>query len=263
MDLLFTFSLFFIIFYQIEGCFLVRNESIFKPNPLPDFLYQNLIVIPADVPSRILRKMLTHQATQSRNMLFSHLFYFSNHVVLYGGIGAPGMVLSLEPLLVSGIKRIIFLGLAGSLTPRIALRSAVVVDTALSEEGTSRHYFPERKTFSASLEMRSQMEAFLTMNDLPYAAAAAVSTDAPYRETPEWVHRQVNRGYELVDMEISAVFALSEYYHVQAGALMLISDQLSLKGHDQQFHDLDDCIRTYFYPFIEKDNKFFKNLTYS
>lgn len=238
----------------------MRNISIFKPNPIPGFSYQDLVVIPADVPSRILEKNLIRQADKSRSLLFSRLFYFNNHVVLYGGIGAPGMILLLEPILVSGIKRVVFLGLAGSLIPHLALKSAVVVESALSEEGTSRHYFPHKKTFSSSPEMNTQIKAFLELNHLPYTTGSAVSTDAPYRETPEWISHQVNQGCALVDMEISAVFALSEYYHIKSAALVLISDKLSGKGHKKQFHSLDNSIRSYFFPFIEKNNNFYNSM---
>lgn len=232
------------------------NESIFKPAPLQDFSYKDLVVIPADVPSRALKKRLAHRSYRSRSILFSHLFYFDRHAVLYGGIGAPGMILVLEPLLVSGIQRVVFLGLAGSLTSRLPVKSAAVVNSALSEEGTSRHYFPKKNLFSASSKVCSQIHSFLKKNYLPYADAAAVTTDAPYRETPEWISKQIKQGCELVDMEISAVFALCEYYQVQAGAVMLISDQLSQHAHNQQFHKLDDSIRSYFFPFIDNHNFF-------
>ncbi|MFO7865378.1 MAG: nucleoside phosphorylase [Candidatus Aminicenantes bacterium] len=227
------------------------NESIFKPDPLPGFSCRDLVIIPADVPSRLIQKTLRQCAASTQRMLFSRLFYFKSHAVLYGGIGAPAVTLVLEPLLVSGIQRIIFLGLAGSLTSRLAVKSAAVIDSALSEEGTSRHYFPDKHVFSSSPQLSSRIESLLERQQLPFTRASAVSTDAPYRETPDWIARQTAQGCELVDMEISAVFALSEYYGVQAAALMLVSDRLWGSRHQKHFHHLNGSIRSYFYPFIK------------
>jgi purine-nucleoside phosphorylase len=259
MDLLFTFIPFFIIVCQIGDYRRVKNDSIFKPDPLPGFSHRNLIVLPADVPSRIMYNALSQGADRTQKLLFSRLFYFKDRVVLYGGVGAPALILALEPLLVSGIDQIVFLGLAGSLTPRLKLQSAVIVDSALSEEGTSRHYFPGKKVFEPSPALRSHILSFLKRIQLPCLSASAVSMDSPYRETREWISRQIARGCEMVDMEISSVFALAEYYRIQASAIMIISDQLSHEGHEMHFHKLDDAVRTYFFPIIKKENKIFLN----
>ena len=229
------------------------SESLFKPKPVSGFSHKHLVVIPADVPSRILNRTLKEHAIRSCRVLFGRLFYFERHAVLYGGIGAPALTLVLEPLLVSGAEQILFLGLAGALTPRLLLRSAVVIDSALTEEGTSRHYIPGKKVFSSSPEMSEEMERFLKKKHLPYKRASVVSTDAPYRETEEWISEQSAGGFELVDMEISAVFALSEYYGARAAALTLVSDQLTGKEHKQEFYKLDDTIRSYFFPLIKNN----------
>jgi hypothetical protein len=58
-------------------------------------------------------------------------------------------------------------------------------------------------------------------------------------------------------METSAVFALAEYYGLQAAALMLVSDIISEDKHKVGFSSplLHKNIKKYFLPFILKEEK--------
>jgi len=83
-----------------------------------------------------------------------------------------------------------------------------------------------------------------------------VSTDAPYRETKSWLTKKQKNKIDLVDMETSAVFALAEFYRVQAAALMIISDELfSIKWrHKFTSFRLDKKVKEYFIPFIQAED---------
>ena len=88
--------------------------------------------------------------------------------------------------------------------------------------------------------------------DLPFQRGTIVSTDAPYRETRDWLKVKHTQGIDLVDMEVSAVLALASFYGLEAAALMLVSDKLSIQGHRIGFAQPKTQVQMerYFLPFI-------------
>ncbi|MFR9804953.1 hypothetical protein ACL02T_22100 [Pseudonocardia sp. RS010] len=58
------------------------------------------------------------------------------------GIGAPLSAIFLEELIALGVRAAVAVGGAGSLVPELTVGHAVVVDSALRDEGTSFHYLP-------------------------------------------------------------------------------------------------------------------------
>jgi purine-nucleoside phosphorylase len=161
-------------------------------------------------------------------------------------------VLSLEKLVASGAKEILILGFCGSLNPEYKLASPVSVAKAYSNEGTSCHYCPGQKVFPASPGLQKAVEKRLKDRELPFLRGAAVSTDAPYRETPAWIRKMRQRGIDVVDMEASAVFGLASFHKLPAAALMIVSDELFSGRWKNGFSDprLAKTVQDYFFPFL-------------
>jgi purine-nucleoside phosphorylase len=59
---------------------------------------------------------------------------------------------------------------------------------------------------------------------------------------------------DLVDMEASAVFAIAEFYKIEAAALLIVSDELFSGKWKYDFlrSELEKKIREYFFPFIRE-----------
>ena len=76
--------------------------------------------------------------------------------------------------------------------------------------------------------------------------------DAPYRETRPWLKSMQQKGATAVDMEISAVFALSEFHGVEAAALMIVTDELFSGRWKVCSADgvLEEKIRSFYLPFL-------------
>lgn len=138
--------------------------------------------------------------------------------VMRGPVGAPLAAATLEELKALGAQRIWVLGYAGSLDPRFQLGDVVVVDRALSDEGTSRHYHKDGWSAPAP----SSLAAF--PKDLP--RGSLWTTDAIYRETPQKISHFRDLGCHLVDMETSCYFHVGASLGLQVGALMVVSDEL-------------------------------------
>lgn len=63
-------------------------------------------------------------------------------VVLQPGVGAPMAAALPEEIIAMGARRFAACGGAGALAPELELGRAVVVDSAVRDEGTSHHYVP-------------------------------------------------------------------------------------------------------------------------
>jgi len=228
------------------------EESLVNPKRLKGMKRKKVLYIPMDSHSNILQKKLKRKAAKEINLGYGQIFILKDKFVLYQSVGASAAVLSLEGLIVSGAEEIIMLGFCGSLNREYPMRSAVSISRTLSEEGTSRHYFPHKRYFKPSLSLKKNIEKILHSHHLPYLEGSLVSTDAPYRETKTWLEQKQRKGIDLVDMETSAVFSLAEFRNVKASALMIVSDEIYGKKWKHMFSDpgLDEKIKKYYLPFI-------------
>jgi len=230
------------------------ENSIVNPPAFKGFEQKTVLYIPADSSTRVIEKAVQERAEKDRELPMGHLYGLRRAVVLYSCIGAPAAVLALESLISGGAEEIILLGFCGSLCRRARLLDAVIVTEALSDEGTSQHYFPERKEFVPSPDLTESLEQTIRSQGLPLLPGAVVSTDAPYRETPSWRDRWLDSGADGVDMETSAVFALAEFRGIRAASLLIVSDELNELGHNRAFNHprMPEILQEYFLPFIRE-----------
>ncbi|MFP4081614.1 MAG: nucleoside phosphorylase [Candidatus Aminicenantes bacterium] len=232
----------------------MEDESIIKPKPLRGFKRKKVIYIPCDAPDQFIRKFFQKNILKEKTLGYGQFILLKDRTILYQCLGAPAAVLCLEPLISSGAEEILILGFCGSLNPERRMLEAAVITQARSEEGTSKHYFSKRKTFYASPRLKNRLKTELTRRGLFFHQGSTVSTDAPYRETKPWLVEKQEKKIDFVDMECSAVFALAEFHHIQAAALMIISDELSAGRWKQSFRllGLRKKIMQYFFPFIKE-----------
>ncbi len=160
-------------------------------------------------------------------------------------MGAPYAVMLLESLIAKGAASVIILGWCGGLTSDLATGDLVVVEKALVDEGTSRHYMDFSRTGSSPdhPEVLSDRPLTRTLCDhltasghTAHTGAAIWTTDAIYRETPEKVAWFREKGACAVEMECSALFAAAAFRNVPIAALLVVSDSLAAKdGWDPGF----------------------------
>jgi purine-nucleoside phosphorylase len=180
------------------------------------------------------------------------LYVLPDCAVLYQCLGGPAAVLGLEFLIASGASKILTLSFCGSLDRELRIGDVLSVTWAYPDEGTSGHYSRRKRRFKADGVMRKHVESRLESLGLLWKTGNLVSTDAPYRETRSWMKTVQRKGATAVDMEISAVFALSVFRAVEAAALMIVTDELFSGRWKVCSREgvLEEKIRDYYLPFL-------------
>lgn len=147
--------------------------------------------------------------------------------VLHPGVGAPLAAMFLEILAAMGVRTVVGVGGAGALLHELTLGHAVILGSALRDEGTSLHYLPPSRTVDADPDGIGVLERVLDGAGLPWVVGRAWTTDAIYRETPARVARRRAEGCAVVDMEASALLAVARRIGVGYGQLFLSGDSLA------------------------------------
>lgn len=140
------------------------------------------------------------------------------------GLGAPAMIAMCEELRVLGAVEFHLLGVCGRLNREVAEGQVVVARSAMREEGTSCHYLPAD---APSVLHHANTDALrLYTNAIGGMRADFVSTDAPYRETPEKCRQWLAAGVSVVDMETSALYSFGNFYKTRVYAAAIGADSL-------------------------------------
>jgi purine-nucleoside phosphorylase len=142
------------------------------------------------------------------------------------GMGAPSCVAKLEEMACLGVKRVLFVGTAGSLQPNLKAGDIVVGERAISAEGTSRHYSVDQE-FHSSVPLTKDVMQILRQKKISFQAGSVWTTDAPYRERKNTLLALQNSGVLVVDMEASAIYAAAQSLSIAATGIFVISDEIS------------------------------------
>lgn len=147
--------------------------------------------------------------------------------VFQPGVGAPLAAALLEEVIAMGCRRLIACGGAGTLIPGMVKGQAVVVGSAVRDEGTSHHYLPPRRVIEADPHAVTTMADTLSSAGIAHVVGRTWTTDAFYRETRARVDRRIAEGCVVVEMEAAALFAVARYREVTLGQMLLASDSLA------------------------------------
>ena len=138
--------------------------------------------------------------------------YNGRDYVLYcSRVGAPGCVGCLEEMFTLGVRAVVLFGTCGVLDGTIEDCSVILPDRAVRDEGTSFHYAPASDEIEANVGTLSVAKTVLDRLGVSYTVGKAWTTDAFYRETRALVQKRKAEGCICVEMECSAVAAVSAF----------------------------------------------------
>ena len=157
------------------------------------------------------------------------------HCCLVQGIlGAAGSGGFLEEFIALGINKIMFCGGAGVLNKDVTFGRFVVIGSAVRDEGLSYHYLPPSREVEADTEVVKVISDYLCENKIDYLVGKTWTTDAFYRETVDKIKLRKKEGCVIVEMEQSALIAVSLFRGVRYGAIIYGGDDLTKEVYDSR-----------------------------
>lgn len=144
--------------------------------------------------------------------------------VMTSDVGAPCVVGLMEEAAVLGVKDFILFGSCG-LIDDSAKGKLIVPTSAYRGEGTSSYYAPKSDYITVTTAPKTA--SVLKDLGLPVVTGKVWTTDAIYRETPTAVKRRKAEGCLAVEMECSAIAAVSQYRKFNAYQFLIGEDDLT------------------------------------
>ncbi len=147
-------------------------------------------------------------------------------VLCQAPVGAAAAAQILDWLIGYGVREIISAGSCGALET-FPESTFLVPNRALRDEGASYHYAPPSRFMEISEKARKAIEETVTQHGMKYQEVVTWSTDGFYRETKEKVAYRKSEGCSVVEMECSALAAVSAFRGATWGMILYTADSLA------------------------------------
>ncbi|MCR8967598.1 nucleoside phosphorylase [Streptococcus zalophi] len=149
-------------------------------------------------------------------------------------VGAAGCVAVLEDLIAMGMKNLLVFGTCGVLDATIEETSIIIPRSAIRDEGTSYHYLKASREVAVNQAFLSEMTTFLDKEKISYQLGKVWTTDGIYRETATKMKQRKTEGAICVDMECSAIAAMSQFRGINHVQLFYSADNLDTEVWDER-----------------------------
>jgi uridine phosphorylase len=159
--------------------------------------------------------------------LYKTEFEKKSVTVAFPGVGAPYSAAIFEELIASGCRKFVACGWCGVLKPELKNGEIIIPAVAVRDEGTSYHYLSQSRTVEMDTNVVKKLETVLEKHHIAYETGKNWTTDAFYRETRGKIAIRKAEGCISVDMECSALLAVSQFRGVSLGLYMTASDNIS------------------------------------
>ncbi len=166
-------------------------------------------------------------------------FYMSD----MGSVGAGG---NLEEIYAMGVEKVIAYGSCGVLDKRIEDCAIIIPNSAVRDEGMSYHYAPPADEIEVNRKYMFKFTELLDRIGSKYTIGKVWTTDGFYRETRAKMERRKAMGCICVDMECSAMAAVSQFRNKDFFQFFYAEDNLDGEvwdkrslGTDIRFTDKD------------------------
>ncbi|QRG87144.1 nucleoside phosphorylase [Bulleidia sp. zg-1006] len=198
-----------------QGIEIKNSLATFSWRLIEDLLVKNLIEEIPDVEYACNASMISK----------IYLFKNSSIGICLFPVAAPvAHAAMLENSAFFHVKNWVVFGSCGGLVP-IPSGHLLLITEAYRDEGTSYHYL-EPSDF-ITLTGSSLVQAFYEKHNLPYQTGKIWTTDAFYRETKEEIQEHIVQGCIAVDMEASALQAVSQSYGLKYYPFFYTADSLA------------------------------------
>ncbi|MDF9824791.1 uridine phosphorylase [Breznakia sp. PF5-3] len=142
------------------------------------------------------------------------------------GIGAALSASMLEEMIAIGAEKFLYFGSCGVLSNQIEDGEVIVPKYAIRDEGTSYHYLPASERVEMDDHAYQTICSILDEMNVPHCTGGTWTTDAFYRETQKKMKKRIKQGCLCVEMECSALLAVSKFREVSFGQFLFAADCL-------------------------------------
>mgnify|MGYP001081937883 CR=1 FL=1 len=160
--------------------------------------------------------------------------------VVSTGIGCPSAAIAVDELIRIGADTFIRVGTSGAVQPGIKTGDVAIVNSAIRDEGTTRHYMPIEFPAVADVDVVVALRSAAQNLGIPFHIGPTQSKDSFYGEVEpdrmplntrlnERWKAWVDGGAICSEMEAAAIFIISSIHRVRAGGVMLMG---SLEGNE-------------------------------
>ena len=133
-----------------------------------------------------------------------------------------------------GLEKLVIFGTCGVLDSKINDLSVIIPTSAIRDEGTSYHYKKSSDEISLNNKYQDLFIELLNEHNYSYTKGKTWTTDAPYRETRNKVIKRKEQGCICVEMEASAIAALSEFREKETFIFFYAADNLDSAKWDKR-----------------------------
>jgi uridine phosphorylase len=149
-------------------------------------------------------------------------------------VGAAAAVQLLDFLIGYGVRQVISAGTCGAISD-LRENEFIVPTEALRCEGTSYHYLPPSRTVRLDEDAAAAIERALAKNGVPCRRGKTWTTDGFFRETKDMVQYRKAEGFDVVEMECSALAACARFRGAEFGQILFTADTLAnVEAHDDR-----------------------------
>lgn len=175
------------------------------------------------------------KSANGSQIIYSIEYKGSNIGLYMSKVGAPACVVNYEEVLAMGMERLVLFGTCGCLDKNISDCSVVIPTFAVRDEGTSYHYMVQSDEVKVNEnEDIKVFKSILTEHGYGFTEGKVWTTDAAYRETKEKMERRKNAGCIVVDMECSAMAAVSKFRNKEFFQFFYAADNLDNVSWDKR-----------------------------
>ena len=168
----------------------------------------------------------------TKTPIYKTTFNNTHFAITHAPVGAPACVEFFEELIAMGIKNLLLVGSCGCLVPEMQDYSIIIPTSAIRDEGTSYHYLPANDEISLDEKIIETIESVIKNCNIKYYKGKTWTCDALFRETKEKTQRRINQGAIAVEMECSAMVAVSKFRKVNFGQILYGADNLSKEKYE-------------------------------
>lgn len=163
-------------------------------------------------------------------------FWGTNIGIIKTTVGAPMTVGIIEEVsYVYSCQRFVIFGSCGSLDKNITAKSLIIPTAAYRDEGVSYHYMAASDYIS--IKNADVLQDIFTDLKLDFVVGKTWTTDAFFRETEVEIAMRKSEGCIVVEMELAACQAVTNYLGCELYCFLYTADNLDSSTWDRGLRD--------------------------